>query len=285
MLAGHALDDGLRWLAVAVAAAAFTAVASAVYLVNDLVDADADRLHPTKRHRPIASGRLARGHARLAVPGLVLLAGGLSVGLFLLAPPIAEAPGATAPSPAGFGLVLGAYAVLALAYSLRLKQEPVVDVACLASFYLARLLAGGLAVGLFPSPWLLGFAGAVFLTLAFCKRYAELLTLARAGAGSDVPGRGWVQQDAPLVLAMGVATAWSSGVVLTLYLASDAVAALYTHPSRLALVVALVLFGLNRLWFLAHRGRIKGDPVTFLVTDRVTWGLGLLAVAVAWAAR
>lgn len=282
-LAGHAGGDASRWLAVGLAAAAFTAVASAVYLTNDLQDLEPDRLHPTKRARPLASGRLRPGVAKAAVPGLLLLAAGLTAALFFLPPPAAEAPGASAPSPGGFAAVLLGYAGLALAYSLRLKREPVVDVACLCGFYLARLLAGGLVVGLFPSPWLLGSAGAVFLTLALGKRYAELLTL--RGERVGVPGRGWEQADAPLVLAMGVASAWSAGVVLTLYLSSDAVRALYAHPQRLAVVVGLVLFGLNRLWFLAHRGRIHGDPLTFLARDPVTWALGLATLAAAWAAR
>ena len=284
-LAGHAGGDASRWLAVALAAAAFTAVASVVYLTNDLLDLGPDRLHPVKRHRPLASGRLRPGVAKAAVPGLLLLAATLTAALFLLPPPVAEAPGAAAPSPGGFALALLGYAVLAFAYSLRLKREPVVDVACLSGFYLARLLAGGLVVGLFPSPWLLGSAGAVFLTLALGKRYAELLTLSGERATDDVPGRGWVQSDAPLVLAMGVASAWSAGVVLTLYLSSDTVRALYTHPHRLAVVVGLVLFGLNRLWFLAHRGRIHGDPLTFLARDPVTWALGAATLAAAWAAR
>ncbi|BAM02244.1 UbiA family prenyltransferase [Phycisphaera mikurensis] len=293
MLAGHAAGDGTRWLAVALAAAAFSAVASVVYLVNDLLDADADRLHPTKRERPIASGRLRPGVAKAAVPGLLLLAAALTAALFLVDPPVAAAPGATAPSPAGFAATLLGYATLAFAYSLRLKREPIVDVACLSGFYLARLLAGGFVVGLFPSPWLLGFAGAVFLTLALGKRYAELLTLFGSAvrehspgtSAEAVPGRGWQPSDAPLVLAMGVASAWSAGVVLTLYLSSDAVRALYAHPRRLAIVVGLVLFGLNRLWFLAHRGRIHGDPLTFLVRDPVTWALGAATLAAAWAAR
>ena len=301
MLAGHAGGDATRWLAVALAAAAFTAVASVVYLVNDLLDVEADRLHPTKRARPIASGRLSAGVAKAAVPGLLLLAAAFTAVLFLVDPPVAASPGAGVPSPAGFAAVLLGYATLAFAYSLALKREPVVDVACLSGFYLARLLAGGLVVGLFPSPWLLGFAGAVFLTLALGKRYAELLTLAEhseaeAVPGRDpqlaedqraeaVPGRGWKHADAPLVLAMGVASAWSAAVVLTLYLSSDAVQALYTHPRRLAVVVGLALFGLNRLWFLAHRGRIKGDPLTFLVTDPATWALGATTLVVVWLAR
>ena len=290
MLAGHAGGDAARWLALLLAAAAFTAVASVVYLVNDLLDVEADRLHPVKRERPLASGRLRPPVAKVAVPLLLLLAAALTAALPLVGPPIAEAPGATEPSPLGFALTLAGYAALAFAYSFRLKREPIVDVACLSGFYLARLLAGGFVVGLFPSPWLLGFAGSVFLTLALGKRYAELLTLAEASDAADapglgvVPGRGWIQSDAPLVLAMGVASAWSAGVVLTLYLSSDAVAALYAHPRRLAVVVALVLFGLNRLWFLAHRGRIRGDPLTFLVADPITWALGLAAVAAAWAA-
>jgi hypothetical protein len=141
------------------------ALASATYLVNDLLDLAADRQHPTKRFRPFASGAIPARDGAAAAAILILLA----LGLGLLLPWAAQAS-------------LVAYLVITLAYSFVLKRQPIVDVFVLAGLFTLRVLAGSLLLPTPVSPWLLTFSMLFFLGLAMIKRYAELDRVVKAGA-------------------------------------------------------------------------------------------------------
>lgn len=246
----------------------FSLAASGVYLVNDLLDIDADRAHRTKRHRPLASGALP------IPPALAAAA------LLLIGAPLA-AWGALG---GGFALVLAGYLALTQAYSLRLKAVVTLDVIVLACLYTLRIFAGAVAVAVAVSSWLLIFSIFLFLSLAYLKRYTEL------AQPSDDPkrllgGRGYAPADVEVVMMMGVAAAMVSILVLALFISN--VSTVYAHgtPQLLSALCLILLYWLTRLWTMARRGEVSGDPIAFAITDRRSLALGVMAALVVIAAQ
>jgi 4-hydroxybenzoate polyprenyltransferase len=185
----------------------------------------------------------------------------------LLAPALLAAGGAVAAVlPPAFALLLGAYFVATLAYSLALKRKVVADVIALAGLYTSRLFAGALATGVPVSEWLATFAMFLFLSLALVKRASELLR-----AESETPGRGYQAVDLHVVLAMGTSSAFLAVLVLALYVSSDHVRLLYARPIWLWGLCPTVLYWTGRIWIDARRGKIEGDPLYHALTHRVTW--------------
>lgn len=265
-LLAHRIQE-LPTLAQGVAAfAVFSLAASGTYLLNDLLDIAADRAHPTKRHRPFASGDLPLVAGVLGGPLLLLtaVAGALAVGQ-------------------SFVVLLLLYVAMSQAYTLALKQQPVLDVLILSALYSVRVFAGAVATFVAVSAWLLAFSSFVFLSLAFAKRYEELLDLKERGP-TQVQGRGYEAGDAELVLALGPASGYLAVLVFALYTYSDAVRALYLRPSLLWLEAPLLLYWVTRLWFLTHRGKLGADPVIFAARDPVSYLIALLAALVLLAA-
>lgn len=246
---------------------AFGLCASSVYILNDLLDLEADRAHPTKKARPFASGELSVAAGVVLSP--VLLACGLSLAAWLAMPL--------------FGLLV-AYFALNLAYTFWLKQVVVVDVLLLASMYTARIFAGAAATSLFVSPWLLAFSMFFFVSLALVKRCAEL-SLRRARNEEKLAGRAYVTADLETVRSLGTSTGGLAVLVFALYLQSDIVRSLYTHPERLWAMCPLILYWVGRVWLLVNRGEMNQDPVVFALKDRVSYVVGALGVAVALIAR
>jgi 4-hydroxybenzoate polyprenyltransferase len=243
---------------------AFGLCASSVYLLNDLIDLPADRLHPRKRSRPFAAGRLS-------------LLTGLALAPLLLIAAFAVA----ASLPERFMLALAAYYLLTLAYSLKLKRVEVLDVVVLAGLYTARIVAGTFAMQLPLSFWLLAFSMFLFLSLALVKRYTELAIMRDNGRDSAA-GRGYRVDDLPLLGSLGGSAGYLSVLVLALYINSRESAALYGQPKMLWLLCPLLLFWISRTWLLTHRGRMHDDPLLFAIRDPVSLlvlGLGLLTVA------
>ena len=258
------LADTAKWIALLCAFAAWNAVASAGYLVNDWLDIAADRADAAKRARPFASGALS-------VPLGLAVAGALAaLGI----------GGALWVSPA-FAAHLLAYLALAIAYSLFLKRLLLFDVLLLAGFYTLRMLSGGAAVEIALTPWLLAFSLFLFLGLAFVKRYGELQRVPDADAGT-APGRAYRGDDLDLVMALGTTSAYASVLVLCLYINSDHVGRQYPRPDALWLLAPLLLYWISRLWFLAKRGALPGDPVAFAVRDRASLVTAALMAGVLW---
>jgi 4-hydroxybenzoate polyprenyltransferase/phosphoserine phosphatase len=251
--------------------------ASATYIVNDLLDLEADRQHPRKRRRPFASGDLS-ALSGIIVVALFLLA---SVALALLVPPVVAAlsPQFALTKPLHFLLWLGIYLVTTLAYSLRLKRMVLVDVIVLSGLYTIRIVAGTAATGIPPSVWLGGFSIFFFLSLAFVKRFAELENLRERG-GVSAGGRGYHVSDIEQLRSFGSASGYASVVVLTLYISNLDAAQLYEHTRRLWLLVPVLLLWISRLWLLASRGKLNEDPVVYAITDRRSLLLGVLVVAI-----
>ncbi len=258
LLATHQLYDPLKLLAALVGLVCFSLAASGVYLLNDLFDLPADRRHPHKKARALASGRVPVLHGLLLVPALWLAAGLLALTLTL-----------------PFLVVLGGYAALMLAYSMRLKNYAIVDALTLAVGYSLRIFAGSLAAGVAVSPWLLVCSTALFFGLALLKRYAELVTL-RPGLGAHGHVRGYRVGDAALIAGIGTA-ADCIGVAL---LALVPVIAAPAAPHLVGwLLSTLLLFWTGHMWLMAHRGRIHDDPVAFALRDPLSRAFGIVVAA------
>ena len=239
-------------LTLLLAIATFSLVASAVYLINDAIDIEADRRHETKRLRSMASGALPVQHAPLIVA--VLLATALLTSRAWL--------------PDLFTAMLLGYFVLNLLYSTWLKRKLLIDVLLLAGLYTWRILAGGAAAEVPVSEWLLAMSVFAFTSLAFVKRYVEL-----AQAGSErtwLRGRGYTTEDLQAILVFGATSGFMAVLVLALYLNGETVRSLYERPEVLWLVCPLLMYWFARIWFLARRGEVQEDPLLFVLKDRIS---------------
>jgi 4-hydroxybenzoate polyprenyltransferase/phosphoserine phosphatase len=267
LFTAHALSDVAGLRAALLAFCAFSLGASATYLLNDLLDLGADRRHPRKRLRPLASGALPLAVGASAMPLLLALAFALaqSVNPHLVA-------------------ALGAYVVVTVGYSLVFKRKPVVDALVLAGLYTLRLVAGGAATGYLPSSWLLAFAMFLFMSLAFAKRYAELLVML-AAERATAAGRGYHVDDLPLVQSLGVSSGYLAVLVLALYFDSPTAHALYQDPHVLWVLCPLLAWWVGRVWLLTHRGEMHDDPVVFALRDRHSYVAALIGVGAILLAR
>ena len=238
-------------------------VASGTYLINDLSDLDADRAHPTKRNRPIASGAVGAGSALVAALGCigVGLLGALSISLQFL-------------------LMMLVYLAATLAYSLFIKRIAMLDVVTLGGLYTLRVMMGTIVINVALSPWLLMFSLFFFLGFSLAKRYVEIA--GTAGANNDrgfIRGRGYRFTDGPLLLAFGITTSVVAVLILTLYIANEAFpTGAYQQPQWLWMIAPIVLLWTMRVWLLCFRGEMHDDPVAFAATDRVSWFLGFLVL-------
>jgi 4-hydroxybenzoate polyprenyltransferase len=259
LAAAHRIDDLAALAAALFAFVLFGTCASGGYIVNDLLDLDADRAHARKRSRPFAAGVLSIRHGLFAAAALI----GGSLALAALA------------LPWMFAATLAGYLVTSLWYSLALKRIAMVDVLCLAALYSVRIIAGGAAVAIVPSFWLLAFSMFLFLSLAAAKRFAELQHVREAGR-KDAPGRGYSVDDLPLLQSSGVGAGYVCVLVLALYVNSGA-AGMYSNPRAMWLLCPLLLYWVNRVWLKTSRGQMHDDPVVFAVTDRPSWAVFMLS--------
>jgi 4-hydroxybenzoate polyprenyltransferase len=276
MLLGHNLQPALI-LASVLAFLSFGLCASATYVVNDLLDLEADRQHPRKRRRPFASGDLSAISGVAVV--LIFLAASLAIALALPHAVARVSPELALRRPYQFLVWLGIYAVTTLAYSLRLKRAVLVDVIVLSGLYTIRILAGSAATGIEASAWLGSFSIFFFLSLAFVKRFAELENLRERG-GEVAKGRGYHISDLEQLRSFGSASGYVSVAVLTLYISNLDAAQLYTHTKRLWLLIPVLLLWISRLWLQASRGQLDEDPVLYAITDRRSLLLGVVVLAI-----
>jgi 4-hydroxybenzoate polyprenyltransferase len=263
------LDDPATLVRVGAAFGIFCCASSAIYLINDILDRDADQIHPRKRQRPIAAGELSIPVA--AATALVLAA----VALTWSAIGLASVP---------LTGVVATYLVIQLLYSWRLKHLVIVDVLCIASGFVLRLLAGGFAAGVPQSRWILACTIFVSLFLALCKRRHEVVSL---GDDAELHRPILTQYSvAFLDQAIGALTA-ATIVGYTLYTVDDRTAAAHGFDATgaslppLLLTVPFVVYGLFRYLYLVHRENGGGSPTTTLFGDRPSLVNGALFVAVA----
>ncbi|SFN93369.1 4-hydroxybenzoate polyprenyltransferase [Bradyrhizobium sp. Ghvi] len=228
---------------------AFSACASGAYLMNDLLDLAADRQHPTKRHRALATGDLPISSALSAIP--VLWGFALVASLCI---------------SASFLGVLAAYLATTIAYSLVLKRKMLVDVVTLAGLYSLRIVAGAVAAGVVLSEWLMVFSLFAFTSLALIKRFSELSM--RQGEGlADPSNRDYRISDLHIIAAMAAASAMNAVTVFALYVSSSAVTPLYSRPWMLWLLAPLLLYWFGRALMIAHRREMPDDPILYAFRD------------------
>lgn len=251
MIAGHVFTFG-TFLQGLLAFVAFGLVASSVYLLNDLLDLSADRAHPRKSARPLASGALPLMRGMVLVP--VLLFCGMALALVL--------------GPM-FLAVLAGYYLLTVAYSLWLKRKMLIDICVLATLYTFRVIAGGVATDIPLSVWLLAFSAFFFLALAAVKRQAELVDAAQRGI-TIASGRGYQVGDLPFVSQMAVSSGFVAVLVMMLYLNAPEVLVKYSNPWLLWGACLVLLYWVARMVLLAHRGHMDDDPVVYALRDPVS---------------
>ncbi|MCH8181080.1 MAG: UbiA family prenyltransferase [Proteobacteria bacterium] len=261
--AAHLLGDVTVLGQAVLAFVAFSLCASSVYLLNDMLDLEADRQHHSKCHRPFAAGTLGLLFGLLAAP--LLLVAALLISLCLLS--------------AKFLLVLAAYYVVTLAYSFVLKRMVMVDVLTLAGLYTVRIVAGAAATGIALSFWLLMFAVFIFLSLAIVKRYAELHVMKLQGK-LKAQGRGYQVEDLSLLQSLGASSGYLSILVLALYLNTPDIARMYHHPKIVWLLVPIMLYWISRIWMQTHRGNMHDDPLVYALKDRISLVTGAMAAVV-----
>lgn len=261
LLLGHVIDLK-RLLAALLAFCCFSLTASSAYVINDLLDVEADRHHPKKRLRPFASGDLP------ALTGAVIAALLMVLALF-----------GSRFLPAAFLGWLLLYFFSTLAYSWALKRIAVVDVLVLSGLYTLRLLAGSAATHSIISHWLAGFAVFLFFSLAMAKRFAELQNL-RASGLSPMNARGYLIADADQLRAFGTASAFAAVVIFAIYISGTDVTMLYHRPEVLWLIAPLMILWLCRVWLLASRGELNEDPLVFALTDRMSLLIGIAVSAI-----
>jgi 4-hydroxybenzoate polyprenyltransferase len=183
---------------------------------------------------------------------------------------------------AQFAALLTLYFVCSVLYSQYLKRIPVLDVLILAGLYTLRVLAGGVVAHVPVSRWLLGFSMFFFLSLAFVKRYSEMLA-----NGSEIKrpqnGRGYYASDRDLFRTVGPVSGYISVLVFALYINSPEVAVLYRQPQYLWFLGPLLLFWITRIWLLAERGEMNQDPVDFAIRDETSYIVGSLALLIVFA--
>ena len=259
-LLGHHWTDWQRWFQAILSFAAFSMVASAGYLVNDMLDRRDDRRHARKKSRPFASGALPLS-AGLGAP--LLVASALLLCLAL---------------PWKCALVVCVYFLATMAYSLVLKKMQLVDVLTLACLYSIRLVMGSEATATPISLWLLRFSLFIFLTLALAKRVAELRLLQKLQTVTASFGRGYRVDDLPILEMMGVGSGYLAALVMVMYVESSGVPLLYSHPIYLWLILPVLLFWISHLWLVTHRGELPDDPILFAFRDRTSLLTGVAAV-------
>ncbi len=229
---------------------AFSLVASATYIANDLWDLQSDRIHPRKRNRPFASGQLSIFHG-VALALCLLAVGGVLASLISLP----------------FFAMLALYTIMTTAYSFVLKGYVLIDVLMLALLYTLRIIAGAVALSIAVSSWLLAFSVFVFFSLAMVKRCSELVSLKQGGKAS-AHGRDYRVEDLTVLWPLGAAASMSSVVVFGLFILAPDTQARYLHPELLWLTALGLSYWLSRLWIKTSRSEMHDDPVVYAIIDR-----------------
>lgn len=268
LILSHTYDDPGRIFAACLAFLCLGLCASGTYLWNDLLDLPDDRAHPTKRNRPLASGRMTIRDGVVAsflLVGSSLILAGLFNGVALVG-----------------GLLV--YILLTLAYSMIVKRKMVADVLLLAMLFLYRIMLGAIAIGVVVSDWLLAFSIFFFLSLGFAKRVADLPPEVRQ-SDTQIAGRAYRGTDAPILAVLGAGAGLSSIIIMALYITDAAVVQRYQTPQLLWVICLVLLYWLNRIWIMVYRGDLPHDPVVFALKDRNSRILGVLIIIMIVLAR
>jgi 4-hydroxybenzoate polyprenyltransferase len=264
LILSHKFYDPTAVFYAALGFAILCMVSSSTYMINDVADLTSDRLHPTKRDRPLAADKIS---TKVAFVAAAFLGGGGLLSAFLLKPE--------------FALVVSIYLGTTLAYSFGLKRIPLLDAGLIAIFFTLRIVAGIVVINESWSPWLLSFSIFFFLSLALSKRHTEIVKSNQV-TNERLTGRGYQLDDLPLTLSVGIGAGLCGIVIMLIFITNEVIVpthgnAHYPRPAWLFIIPPLVLFWVLRVWLYAHRGVLSDDPVDFAVRDKISWFIGFLA--------
>lgn len=255
-----------NWLERALLAfVAFSLWASSVYLLNDLLDLPIDRQHPQKKNRMLASGQIRPAHALALL--MLLLASAVALSVYL--------------SVAFFG-VMTAYFLMMMAYSVRLKDIPLLDVSILSWGYAMRVVAGEVATNILLSPWVLAFIVLLFASFTLVKRCAELVRVDSLGEAEPQRVCGYLAADTGILIAQGIVSGYLAVFVFAMYTNTEVMHIPYPRHEIFWGVCGLLLYWINYLWLMVVRHRMYHDPVIFVFADPVSrWLLVAMSVTAA----
>ena len=250
-----------RWYPILYSIATFCFIVSGVYLINDIADLDADRVHVRKHVRPFASGRLP-------------LLTGVCVGVMCI----------------GIGLTLASlvnvlfcfallYLVMNLVYSMGLKKLVLIDIVFLAGFYLLRITLGAYIFGVPQSFWFYACLASLILEFAFLKRFVEI------SSSTQNPRRAYTSEDATLLQILGIGFAFMATLILALYTQSTSIYKVYHHPQLLNSIIPLILYHNLHFWFIAQRRQLHDDPLVAVAKSPLSWVIGVLIAGLLYFAR
>lgn len=260
------LSDRTGWadvIACAIGFGAFCLMSSGSYFLNDILDVQADRRHPTKKTRAVAAGAISIRAG--AILGLGLIAAGFALGYSL---------------SSAFVWVMGAYMALTLSYSFLFKRLIALDVLTISVLFLLRADAGGVAIDRPVTVWLAAFLLFFFLALAIGKRVIELRAIDDLDARDN--GRAYRTEDADVMTATGVTMSIASVMLFLIYAILEQ-HSFYSNDWAIILTVGLLAYWVLRFWILIHRDRIDMDPVAFVLRDPATLVtlVAIMAIALA----
>tara|TARA_B100002019_G_C21202400_1_gene564763 strand:- start:334 stop:1206 length:873 start_codon:yes stop_codon:yes gene_type:complete len=245
----------------------FSATASSLYLVNDILDIDNDKLHEYKKNRPIASGELSIPLAILTIITLILLS--YTFSFFIL--------------PAEFLYTLTIYIALSLLYSFILKYITVIDILVLSILYTLRLYAGASAMSLEVTFWITSFSLFIFFSLAVLKRYTELVKYSNDNTFNN-SSRPYKSLDISVLSSFGTSSGFISVLILALYINEQDNGEMYKHPEWMWIAIPLLLLWISRVWIKVHRKQMHDDPIIFAIKDNPSRIIGLFFVLSFWLA-
>lgn len=242
---------------------AFGLVASATYVLNDLLDLQEDRKHHSKSKRPLAAGVLDVKNGIIGTVGLFVI--GMALALLI--------------NP-GVSLLILIYAAVSLSYSLYFKRLVILDAIVLAFLFCWRILVGGVVIGQSANEWFMTAVGAFFLSLAFGKRCIELerrRTIDAKGPDVQMLGRGYVGRDLPVVMSLGIVSGLIAPVIVLIYVFLSG-SSIVNHITSASALAVLLCYWISRFWILVNRGAVHDDPIIFALKDKVSFML-LVAMA------
>lgn len=257
-ITAHQLNDPATVWISALCFISYSLCASGVYLINDLWDLNHDRQNPSKKKRPFASGELSLLYGIIGAPCLLI------PGLLI----------AAVASASVFYMTL-TYILLSLMYSIKWKEFVVIDVLTLSLLYNWRILSGAVAGHIELSPWLIGFMGFLFYSLALAKRAAELNVL-KSLKQSKSGGRGYQVSDLLPVSIIGCGSGLVAVLILALYINSYRVLTFYPNSFFLWPLCIVCLYWISRIWLITIRGEMNQDPVAFALKDKPSYVAGIL---------
>ena len=242
----------------------FSIVASSIYIINDIVDLEADQNHLYKKNRPLAAGLVNINQCKYFI--ILLLS--LSF-LFLF------------DSNINFIFLIFSYFIVSNAYSFIFKKYVIIDLIILASLYTLRIIGGALITDISLSIWLLSFSVFFFLSLAAIKRQIEIIN-AKKLKKKKITGRGYILEDKKIINMIAVSSGFISILILVLYLNSPQILNLYSSPYFLWGVCLVVLFWISRIILISNRGEIKDDPIIYAINDKISYLCLLIILFIMW---